>query len=101
MIERHMSATENKTGAVGRPATPPPAGMPKPPAGPGGAQRPPNMPKLSGLLAPYRGQILLLLVLTVASSALGLLVPQVTAHAIDGFNAGNLDMTSTVISLSA
>ncbi len=95
-----MSATENKPGAVGRPPVQAPAGIPKS-AQPSGAQKPPAMPKLSGLLAPYRGQIALLLILTVASSALGLLVPQVTAHAIDGFNAGQLDMNSTMISLSA
>jgi ATP-binding cassette subfamily B protein len=63
----------------------------------------PKGPGLFSLFKPYRRQILLLVVLTVASSALGLFVPQVIAHAIDGFNAGNLDMTRTLtwlISLS-
>ncbi|MEI7932119.1 MAG: ABC transporter ATP-binding protein [Alphaproteobacteria bacterium] len=63
----------------------------------------PKGPGLFSLFKPYRGQILLLVVLTVASSALGLFVPQVIAHAIDGFNAGNLNLTRTLtwlISLS-
>ena len=63
---------------------------------PDGVRKPPAGPKLSGLLAPYRWQILLLVALTVASSAVGLFVPQVIAHAIDGFTAGQLDMASTV-----
>ena len=67
----------------------------------GSKQEPPAAPKLSGLLAPYRGQILLLIMLTVASSALMLLVPQVAAHAIDTFAAGQFDMSSTLIWLSA
>jgi ATP-binding cassette subfamily B protein len=71
------------------------------PAGTGGARKPPPMPKLSGLLAPYRWQILLLVVLTVASSAVGLFVPQVTAHAIDSFTAGQFDLTWTVTWLLA
>ncbi|MEP7211271.1 MAG: ABC transporter ATP-binding protein [Alphaproteobacteria bacterium] len=71
--------------------------MARPPTtSPGGARKPPTGPKLSGLLAPYRWQILLLVGLTVASSAVGLFVPQVIAHAIDGFTAGRLDMTSTL-----
>ena len=91
---------------MARPASTSPGGPRSGSPGPGGPGsggkiKPPAGPKLSGLLAPYRGQIALLLVLTVASSALGLLVPQVTAHAIDSFTAGNLDMTSTLIWLSA
>ncbi len=60
----------------------------------------PKGPSLSGLLKPYRGQIILLAVLTVLSSGLGLIVPQVIAHAIDGFKAGDLNMTATLIRLS-
>ncbi len=73
------------------------------PAGtlPGGMRKAAAGPKLSGLLAPYRWQILLLVVLTVASSAAGLFVPQVIAHAIDGFTAGQFDLTSTVAWLLA
>ena len=74
----------------------------KPPATPStGRKNAPSGPKLSGLLAPYRGQILVLIALTVASSALGLLVPQVIAHAIDGFTAGQFDLIATLISLMA
>ena len=60
----------------------------------------PKGPSLFALLKPYRGQIILLVILTVLSSALGLFVPQVIAHAIDGFNAGNLNMAATLAWLS-
>jgi ATP-binding cassette subfamily B protein len=43
----------------------------------------------------------LLVALTVGSSALGLFVPQVIARAIDAFNAGQLDMTATLVELTA
>ncbi len=43
----------------------------------------------------------LLVALTVGSSALGLFVPQVIARAIDAFNAGHLDMTATLVELTA
>jgi ATP-binding cassette subfamily B protein len=46
------------------------------------------MPSLVPLLRPYKGQMLLLTLLTVAGSAIGLLVPLVVMWAIDGFNAG-------------
>jgi ATP-binding cassette subfamily B protein len=61
----------------------------------------PKMPSLFGLLRPYRGWIVLLVVLTVVSSALGLAVPQVIAHAIDTFADGRLQIGPTVAALSA
>ena len=61
----------------------------------------PKGPKLSSLLKPYKGPMALLVVLTAAGSALGLAVPQVTARAIDAFNAGHLDLSGSLIALAA
>ncbi len=59
------------------------------------------MPSLRPLLAPYRGWITLLVILTVLGSGLGLIVPQLVARAIDAFTAGRLDLTWTLVWLSA
>jgi ATP-binding cassette subfamily B protein len=61
----------------------------------------PKGPSLFGLLAPYRGWISLLVVLTVISSALGLMVPRIVGKAIDQFTAGHLDLTGALVSLTA
>ena len=61
----------------------------------------PRGPSLVGLLAPYRGWIVLLVALTLLGSGLGLLVPQIIARAIDAFTAGRLDLTSSLTSLTA
>lgn len=58
-------------------------------------------PGLASLLKPYRGWMVLLITLTIASSAVGLFVPQVIAHAIDAFTAGSLDLTRSLITLAA
>ncbi len=44
-------------------------------------------PGLASLLKPYRGWMALLIILTIGSSAVGLFVPQLIAHAIDAFTA--------------
>ena len=59
------------------------------------------MPSLVPLLKPYKGQMLLLILLTVAGSAVGLLVPQVVSKGIDAFNAGHLDLGAELIALTA
>ena len=59
------------------------------------------MPSLLPLLKPYKGQMALLIVLTVAGSAVGLLVPRVVAQGIDAFNAGKLDLTRELVALTA
>jgi ATP-binding cassette subfamily B protein len=61
----------------------------------------PKPPSLAPLLKPYKGQMAILVVLTIASSALGLAVPQVIARAIDAFTGGALDLTSALIQLTA
>lgn len=58
-------------------------------------------PGLASLLKPYKGWMVLLIALTVASSAVGLFVPQVIARAIDAFTAGSLDLTRSLIILAA
>lgn len=84
--------------------------MARPPAttaqGPGAkpGQTPPmKMPKgppLSGLLKPYRGWIILLVILTVTASALGLAVPRLVAKGIDSYGAGGRDFAPLVIALA-
>ena len=54
--------------------------MPKPRSG----QRP-RGPNLFGLLKPYRGLILILVVMTVLGNGLNLLVPRITSRAIDAY----------------
>jgi ATP-binding cassette subfamily B protein len=61
----------------------------------------PKGPSLFALLAPYRGWILLLILLTVISSALGLFVPRIIGKAIDGFTTGDHDLTGPLIWLTA
>jgi ATP-binding cassette subfamily B protein len=59
------------------------------------------MPSLVPLLKPYKGQMLLLTLLTVAGSAVGLLVPLVVKNGIDAFIAGRLDIGVELLELTA
>jgi ATP-binding cassette subfamily B protein len=59
------------------------------------------MPSLAPLLKPYKGQMALLVLLTVAGSAVGLLVPLVVARGIDAFTAGRLDLGAELVALTA
>ena len=61
----------------------------------------PKGPSLAGLLKPYRGWIALLVALTVLGSGLGLIVPRIVARAIDDFTAGRLDLSASLIGLTA
>jgi ATP-binding cassette subfamily B protein len=63
--------------------------------------RPPVGPSLKPLLKPYRGWIALLLVLTVAGNALGLLVPRVIGRAIDSFTAHKLNLNAALFEMAA
>lgn len=58
-------------------------------------------PGLASLLKPYRGWMALLVAMTMGSSALGLFVPQVIAHAIDTFRAGTLNLPAVLTWLVA
>lgn len=59
------------------------------------------MPGLDSLLMPYKGQMVLLILLTVAGSAVGLAVPQVVSIGIDAFNAGRLNLSAELVTLVA
>jgi len=74
--------------------SPQPSKPPKPPGRP-------KMPSLVPLLKPYKGQLLLLVILTVAGSAVGLMAPQVVSKGIDAFTAGRLDLAAELITLTA
>jgi ATP-binding cassette subfamily B protein len=58
------------------------------------------MPSLIPLLKPYKGQMALMSLLTLASSALSLMVPLVSAKAIDAFVGGKTDLTGALIGLT-
>lgn len=68
---------------------------------------PPSTPQqntnetLMSFLRPYAGRIALLTALTIAGSALSLLVPQVVARAIDAYTAHTFNLTATLVSFSA
>jgi ATP-binding cassette subfamily B protein len=59
------------------------------------------MPSLWPLLAPYKGQMAILVVLVAAGNALNLAVPKVVADAIDAFASGHLDLTASLSVLVA
>ena len=61
----------------------------------------PRMPSLWLLLKPYKGQMVILIVLTAAGSALNLAVPKVVADAIDAFTTGRLDLNASLVALIA
>src|SRR5690349_7847131 len=69
--------------------------------GPGGRAGRPKLPSLVPLLKPYKGQMLLLCLLTMAGSGVGLLVPLVIARAVDAFIAGRLDLGAELVKLVA
>lgn len=52
---------------------------------------------LFGLLAPYRGLIILLVLFTIASNALGLAVPKIIASAIDTYGSGAFNLPNLII----
>jgi ATP-binding cassette subfamily B protein len=56
---------------------------------------------LISLFRPYRRQIILLVVLTIATNTLGLMVPRLIAQAIDQFDAGQPNLTVILIGLCA
>ena len=59
-------------------------------------ERKPAGPNLFAVLKPYKGLIALLIGLTIASSALNLVVPQVIAYAIDNFAQNNFILTTVI-----
>jgi len=61
---------------------------------------PKNHPGLINLLSSYWGWIALLSVLTILANGLNLVVPQITAHAIDAYATGTLVIPTLVIEFS-
>lgn len=57
----------------------------------------PRKANLVSLLRPYWVFVLLLIVFTVAGSALNLVVPQIIAHAVDGYTAGTLVLNTSLV----
>lgn len=70
---------------------------------PDSQQKRPAGPSIFGLLTPYKGRIILLVVLTVLANAMNLVVPKLIASSIDDFAAGqaNLAWYVTIFSVVA
>src|SRR5438067_116380 len=51
---------------------------------------------LFGLLKPYRGLVVILVLLTLAGNALNLVVPKLIAHAIDSYTQQSFVMTTVI-----
>lgn len=64
------------------------AGAPGAAAGRPGAPSGPKPPGIFSILGPYRGLMLVLLVLALGSNGINLLLPKITAGAIDAMNTG-------------
>ena len=56
----------------------------------------PKGPGLFSILKPYRGMVTSLVLLTIASSAIGLLIPRIIAHGIDAFIGHKFDIHTVV-----
>jgi ATP-binding cassette subfamily B protein len=54
-------------------------------------------PKLTDLIKPYRGQIVLLVVLALISNGLNLVLPRIVAHSIDEFGRGGLQFQPVIL----
>ena len=61
---------------------------------------PPKTPNLFGLLSPYKGLIVVLVILTVLANALNLVVPKIMSHTIDTFMQGDFVLRQMVIEFS-
>jgi len=59
-------------------------------------QNPQNKQSLWSLLKPYTGMLVLLVLLTLASNALNLLLPEITANAIDAYTGNHLVLTAVI-----
>jgi ATP-binding cassette subfamily B protein len=58
-------------------------------------------PSLLGLLKPYRGMVILLILLAVASNGINLVIPKLISHGIDSFSTHQLHMKSLIIAFLA
>ena len=58
-------------------------------------------PSLFGLLKPYRGLVLILVVMTILGNSLNLVVPRMIAHAIDTYAQQRLVLTTLIVQFFA
>src|SRR5580658_7750724 len=70
----------------------------EPPAKSSGRQGPtkPKGPGLFSVLKPYRGMIILLVLLSLISNSISLAIPNISRHAIDAFIGNRLDVGLTL-----
>lgn len=57
----------------------------------------PTGPNIFGLLSQYKGWIIGLIFLTIAANGLSLVIPRLTAWAIDSFSGGTFNLSATVV----
>lgn len=57
-------------------------------------------PKLSALIKPYRGQIMLLVLLAIFSNGLNLALPKIISHTIDAYGSGQLQLRPVIMYFS-
>src|SRR6185436_15822787 len=77
-------------------------GPPKSSAPSGAAKRkPPSAAGLLILLKPYRGLVVLLVLLTITGNGLNLAVPRIISHAIDAYTQQTFVLSSTVLQFFA
>lgn len=60
----------------------------------------PQGPNIFGILKPYRGWVLLLIMLALLSNGLNLFLPKIIANGIDGYIHGNGDTTHVILYFS-
>ncbi len=56
----------------------------------------PKKPGLFSILVPYRGTVILLVLMALGGSSINLLIPRIVANAIDSFSAGNFSTVKVV-----
>ncbi|HTI09302.1 MAG TPA: ABC transporter ATP-binding protein [Puia sp.] len=98
MNKTNGQEARGKTGSSASTSPPHPAvGKPDGPAavarGPQPGSPGPKPPGIFSLLTPYRGLILLLLMLAFLSNGINLLIPKIISHGIDAFIAHSFDMS--------
>ncbi len=60
-----------------------------------------DKPNIFGLLKPYRGMVVLLIIFALLSNGANLIIPKIISHGIDDFSAGNYDFMKILIEFSA
>ena len=58
-------------------------------------------PSLFGLLKPYSGMVIILIIMALLGSGINMLIPKIIAHGIDSFSANQYDLRSVIIQFLA